>query len=112
MNSNKQIRWEIIKKRKRYIIIMEDYGCISNLEFLFLFLIGREAMGKTGERISRISLWRGREMQKLFFSLYHRNWQKFWENVIVNNLKAPEKIVLSMDLGIFEFHFIVSLVTP
>lgn len=31
---------------------MEGYGCISNFKFLFLFLIGREAMGEAGKRIS------------------------------------------------------------
>lgn len=49
-------------------------------------------MGETGKRISRIKSFGEKERcKKLFFSLYHRNWQKIdWENVIVSNLKAPE----------------------
>lgn len=34
-------------------------------------------------------LERERERKKSLFSLYHRNWQKVWASVIVNNLSAP-----------------------
>lgn len=70
-------------------------------------------MGETGKRISEMKTFGEEERcKKPFFSFYDRNWQKFWGNAIVNNLKAPKKNVFPMDLEILEFHFIFSLVTP